>query len=241
MKHVFISHSTEDREIADRLSQDLAKRGYRIIAYQDALPGAPVGSRISRAIREAEYALILVSPLYVQSPRSRTELQSLSIAESDGGIRIIPILVADTKFPSFLRDREFADFRQGYETVLERVTRALVSVPEHPELTRARWHKLWAGIGSLIVSIMGALLSSVITLMRRRDLSLIRMLSENTETIFIVFSLVAGLTGFVAGIYSLYNRLRHRSAREEVLIRSLERVYLERLDNSNYNPVSSGK
>ena len=242
MTEVFISYSHEEQEIADRISHDLTDSGYRIIRNDEVMPGDAMESHTVRVIRQAKFGLILISPSYVRSPWSRMELQKLSIAESEGGPRIIPLLVKNATFPMFLRTREFADFRQDYESAIERVKKALASIPEQSELIRARRRVIQSGIVSVIGGMLVSLLSGiVIQLIVRPTSDVVATFGDKKGAILIVLGLVIGLTGLVALSIALYVGFRHRSATQEALVRSLEHSYLASLDDSSLNPTSSGE
>lgn len=94
---------------------------------------------------------------------------------------------------------------------------------------------------SVIGAIAGSLASYIpIAIIGLRTVDLIDIVRDNKNTILLVVGVAVGLIGLVAGLFSLYVRFRHRSARQEALIRGIEASYLEILDKSSINPTSSG-
>ena len=85
---IFISHATKDASIALGLSNALETEGVNTwIASRDVAVGANYAAEIVRAVRSADYVLVLLSPAGIDSPHVRREV-SIAI---DAKIPVLPV------------------------------------------------------------------------------------------------------------------------------------------------------
>lgn len=117
---VFISHSSADKALVDRLAADLAKHGIPVwydkldLGIGDSIPG-----RIDEGIASAKYLLIVLSPAALESRWVREELNAAVAKQiALGGTFILPVLYKDCAVPPLLAHRRFADFRTDYDVGL---------------------------------------------------------------------------------------------------------------------------
>lgn len=94
---VFLSYSSEDREVAKELASRLAKAGLGTWDPAEALfPGDNWALRIGKALAESDAMVVLISPQSVKSEWVQHELQyALSAPRYKG--RVIPVVVKPTK------------------------------------------------------------------------------------------------------------------------------------------------
>lgn len=225
-RDVFISYSRENREIADRIAQDLVRSGLHVFYDKQLLPGEAWGPRLEQQLRRAKHILVLLSPSYVRSPWARRELEAAALSESEGETRIIPALIQDTEIPAFLRSKHYADLRADYEAGLALIKEALTTTPEVGEVSRARRFRWTFEIVQVLVSLLGVAFASV----SMADLAL-----RDTRVVAVVTVAVGGLTGLIAFL-SVY-RPRRRSKPIQVVTQGIERAYIEALEQSDLNPV----
>ncbi|WP_114954257.1 TIR domain-containing protein [Sphingosinicella terrae] len=74
--HVFVSHSSDNRELANELAAFLERRGIRIwIAPRDVRPGMDYSEELQRAIEECAAFVVLVTDMANKSPYVRAETE----------------------------------------------------------------------------------------------------------------------------------------------------------------------
>jgi TIR domain/CobQ/CobB/MinD/ParA nucleotide binding domain/NB-ARC domain len=96
---VFLSYAPEDRMWADWVSTVLQRNGVRVVAQgADFPPGSDVVAEVNAVVATAGCTMVLLSPSYVRSSRSRDVWEVLGAAESDGSRRpLVPICVAEVR------------------------------------------------------------------------------------------------------------------------------------------------
>ena len=76
MSHVFVSHSSDNRELASDLAAFLEARGVRIwIAPRDVRPGMDYSEQLQLAIESAVAFVVLVTDMANKSPYVRAETE----------------------------------------------------------------------------------------------------------------------------------------------------------------------
>lgn len=85
---IFISHASEDAPIAAALGDELELQGFRTWrATRDVGIGTNYAAEIVRAVSNAQYLLVLLSPASIDSPHVRREV-SIAI---DRNVQILPV------------------------------------------------------------------------------------------------------------------------------------------------------
>ena len=238
MRRVFISYSIAERHIAERLAADLTQSGHTVLPADDVVVGDTTSARITRILRRAKSAIILLSPTYVESEQARTELEEILLAESKARTQIVPVLVKDITLPAFLRGRDLADLQSDYEGAVASIKKALASPPTQLEHSQTRRRALSSFLSAGATALVAGIASTIIGALSSLDDGAV-FLSENRDTILIAIALIVVVSGLVAVFFSLYTRFRHRSAAQEALARGVQRIYLESLDASSLNPAST--
>jgi predicted nucleotide-binding protein len=130
---VFISHSSEDKDFARKLTRDLAAHGIRPwLDEAEILPGDSIVQEISQGIDQADYLLVILSPASVNSTWVNHEV-GLAFAKNPTGAKrvIVPVLIEHVDIPPFLRDIAYVDMSRGsYQEGLDRIVRAIQRVPD---------------------------------------------------------------------------------------------------------------
>ncbi|MGO9782572.1 MAG: toll/interleukin-1 receptor domain-containing protein [Streptosporangiaceae bacterium] len=130
MGRVFISHSYIDRSFAEKIANDLSRRGLNVwYSEWQMKPGDSLTQKVSEGIISSGSMLVLLSKSSVQSKWVEKEL-SLALCNSlaSKNVQIVPVLIETCTFPRsfhFLGDTIYADFRDNYDTALNRLLAAL--------------------------------------------------------------------------------------------------------------------
>src|SRR6185312_1407231 len=94
---VFISYSWEDQEQAEHIYEDLSKIGIECIKDNHTLQYRDNISEYMKSIRDARYAIVLISDYYLKSKNCMYEAIQL-LKERDFLTKHIPILLPSAKF-----------------------------------------------------------------------------------------------------------------------------------------------
>lgn len=103
---VFLSYAHEDRDIARTLAVELEKRGAAVWIDQGELRiGDSIIERVSAAITEVDYIVVLVSATSVASPWVAKEL-SLAATRvlARQGVKVLPVRIGNVPMPPSLGD-----------------------------------------------------------------------------------------------------------------------------------------
>jgi len=233
MSDVFISYSSRDRQIADRIAGDLTQLGLKVFYDKELLPGEAWRPRLANELKRAKYVLVLLSPAYVRSEWAERELEAAALSEAEGSTRIIPVLVEDTEIPPFLRSKYYADLRKDYQAGLELVRKAIVAQREPSEESRERGLRKAVDLLQVMVPLLGAAASVLASVVGRE------VPKVSPFILAVVTVTVAALTALV-GIMSVYRPYR-RSPPVELLVHGVQRAYLDALEGSALNPLRLGE
>jgi TIR domain len=130
----FISYSQEDRDFAERLSDELLKRNVKFWrdSYRMAA-GDQMTERVMTAIQTSSAFVLLLSPRSLSSPWVARELQMAEELAGDGKLTIVPVVIEQCKIPDSLADRLHFDFASGgLEEGFSRLCSRLSKLAEHP-------------------------------------------------------------------------------------------------------------
>ena len=95
MPDVFISHSSRDRAIANKLYEEFSERGDKVFVDRVIAPGRKYREEIDDAIRQSKAVVVLVSP---DSCRSTYVVYEWSYALG-AAIPLVPVLIRPTPRP----------------------------------------------------------------------------------------------------------------------------------------------
>jgi hypothetical protein len=113
---IFISHSTADGEIAERIANVL--RGYRYpvwFAEWAIQPGDSIVDRIRDALARHDTLLVLVSRKAVASNWVRVECNKALMDQLAGqDVTVVPVLIERCELPAGLRTRQHIDMQGGH-------------------------------------------------------------------------------------------------------------------------------
>jgi len=114
---VFISYSSQDKEFAGRLADDLKNRGIEVWFDEDQIaPGDSIIGAIEAGLDRMAFLIVVLSPAAVASGWVKKELRTaLHQAISGGRDAVIPILRATCEIPSLLLDLKRIDMRADHD------------------------------------------------------------------------------------------------------------------------------
>jgi hypothetical protein len=129
---VFLSYANADREIAQRIADELRQRG--ISVWFDAYElqfGDSIAEAIEDAISASDYLIVLLSPNSVNSVWVQKELAAaLSRDLSARDITLLPVVIADCDIPLFLTSYQYLDLRKDFEEGIARLVEQIGVAPE---------------------------------------------------------------------------------------------------------------
>jgi len=100
---VFLSYSAADRRFAERLRDELARKGVSVwIDTEQLVSGRSWRQEIENAIRSVDDILILVSPRDADATQRLTWSEALEAAWKDPRKRLIPVLLGGAAVPPFV-------------------------------------------------------------------------------------------------------------------------------------------
>jgi len=128
---VFISHASEDADLARALAKHLSKMGLEAWSSDaDVLPGENWAAKISEALDHSEVMVVLMSPAAVKSKWVREEIQYALGSNRYAG-RVIPVLVEPTEdFPWVLRRFQGLEAGDDPERLSQNILDLLQKVPQ---------------------------------------------------------------------------------------------------------------
>jgi TIR domain len=114
---VFVSHSTSDKEIAERLANGLQAVGYQSwYAGWRLTAGDSILNKIEAALSAMDVLVVVLSRKSVESNWVQRELDTALLRQLDGqDVLVIPILIEDCPIPQKLQDLRRIDMRQDFE------------------------------------------------------------------------------------------------------------------------------
>ncbi len=123
---VFLSYSSVDKSWVADLKDALKARGLKVWLDSDEIrPGERFASALEKGLEESKTVVMVVSPEAIASGWVNEEYnRALSLAQSNTEpLRLIPVILRDSKLPGFLASRNWVDFRDAstYDKSLERL------------------------------------------------------------------------------------------------------------------------
>jgi len=128
---VFLSYAKEDRYVAIRIAEALKARGVNVWNDSSILLDNSFSRSLNELISASDYLIVLISPhsqnsewvMYELTAGVRKELTARDIT-------ILPVLLADTEIPYFLRNYQYLDCRADVEHGIEQLVDQISAAPE---------------------------------------------------------------------------------------------------------------
>ncbi|MCL4872285.1 MAG: SUMF1/EgtB/PvdO family nonheme iron enzyme [Anaerolineae bacterium] len=149
-KQVFVSHSSIDADLAQRLAHDLQAHGYDIFITPDSIhPGEKWLPAINRGLEESGIFLVLLTPHAVQSGWVQDETNAAINLQRQNVLRFIPLDVKPATPPPLWQAYQWIPFQNDYKDGLQQLLQALqpertVQLDEpHLKLQKANGQRQW--------------------------------------------------------------------------------------------------
>ena len=141
-KKIFLSHSHNDREFAERLARALVVHGQDVwFDKWDIQPGDSIVNKIfEEGLASAAAFAIVLSKESVRSSWVREELNVATIRRIEDLVRVMPILKEDVEIPISLRTLHWVDMRTDFDGGVRSILNALAGVSDKPPLGETPAH-----------------------------------------------------------------------------------------------------
>jgi 5'-deoxynucleotidase YfbR-like HD superfamily hydrolase len=139
MSQIFLSHSRKDRQVVQRLENDLRAAGFEVwMDSSEISVGQSISKKIQEGLKESEYLGIWLTVNSVGAGWVEQEwLAKLHLEIHDRQVMVLPLLAEDIEIPLLLRDKKYADFRTDYNSGLNQLLSVLRSGVAEEERTIA--------------------------------------------------------------------------------------------------------
>lgn len=127
MAHVFISHSSEDKEFVRRVANDLRLLGHEPWVDEDQIRvGDSIPAKIAAGLARADFVVIVLTRTAVESGWVSEEWQAKYWSQiQERQVRVLPALLETCNVPEFLKNKMYADFGKSYGFGLVRLVKAI--------------------------------------------------------------------------------------------------------------------
>jgi TIR domain len=114
---VFLSYSSSDKKIADRIAIGLRALGNPVWYDEWAIAGGDsILEKIDQGLARNDTLLLLLSPRSIRSAWVQKELNRAVMAQLKGqDVLIVPLLIDETEIPDALADIKYIDMRHDFE------------------------------------------------------------------------------------------------------------------------------
>jgi len=127
---LFISYSSHDKKIAQKIAKSLKNRGYRVwLDEWEIRVGDSIIDKIGKGIIGSDFLLILLSKKSVESKWVKQELNVAKMNEiNKNKVFILPVLIEDCNIPSMISDKKYANLRVSYRRGISEILKVLQGV-----------------------------------------------------------------------------------------------------------------
>jgi len=132
----FLSYSTADQRLAERLAQDLTNSGIQVWwARWEIKPGDSLRRKIDEGIEGAAYFMVLLTPNSLKSEWVQTELDAGMVRRIEGSCRLIPIIhkLRTDEVPITLRGLRWVKL-DDYDAGIRELVNACLELETKPPL-----------------------------------------------------------------------------------------------------------
>ena len=122
----FISYSSDDSDIAQRLANELEQADFAVwLDKREVLVGHNIVQKVDLGISESHFLIVLLSTSSVKSEWVKQEWTAAHVKEMESKeVVILPVLVEPCNIPTILRSKRYADLTV-WNTGIEDILRAM--------------------------------------------------------------------------------------------------------------------
>ncbi|RCW51597.1 toll/interleukin-1 receptor domain-containing protein [Halanaerobium sp. ST460_2HS_T2] len=115
LKSIFLCHSSEDKDFARKIAEDLIKRGAKVwIDEAEINIGDSLIKKIQEGIHNSDYLGALLSKNSIQSEWVQRELEiALNEEIEKNNVKVLPLMIEECEIPGFLSSKVYADFTES--------------------------------------------------------------------------------------------------------------------------------
>ena len=131
MKSVFICHASRDKEMVRRIARELERYGIRVwLDERELHVGDSLRESIEHALENSDHVIVVLSRAALQRPWVTKEINAAFSLETDRQTNIVlPVLIDSCEVPLLLRDKLYADFREGFDLGMRQLLRTFLFDP----------------------------------------------------------------------------------------------------------------
>jgi hypothetical protein len=101
-QQVFLSHARNDKSLANALTKELRRRGFKVWNDQSILPGGDWSDEITKALQESDSMIALLNQHSYSSSYVRYELEHVFFDDRYKN-RLLPVLIGSSSDEGFVR------------------------------------------------------------------------------------------------------------------------------------------
>lgn len=126
-RKVFISHSSKDKTLVDKLANDLISHGIYVWYDEwEIFAGHDIVEKVYDGIQDSNYFALVLTQNAIKSKWVKEELNTAKILEIERqNIIVLPLLFEPLEIPTVLKTKKYADFRKSYTTGMDELLKAL--------------------------------------------------------------------------------------------------------------------
>ena len=129
---VFISHSSRDKAVANRLAEGLQAQGYEVwLDTREVLVGDNIVDEVYAGIADSKFMVVLLSNASCESQWVTEEFTSARMTEIENRqVVILPAKIEECKIPAPLNTKKYADFTKDWNFGFQEIVTA---IKQHPK------------------------------------------------------------------------------------------------------------
>jgi hypothetical protein len=112
-KHVFISYSSKDKSVAERVRESIPDQFEVWIDKERVSPGASISKAIEDGLSGSDYYVLLISENSISSMWVRQEIATAFDLANRTNLSVVPVLLQGSDVPFEFKGLLYIDFRQS--------------------------------------------------------------------------------------------------------------------------------
>jgi hypothetical protein len=136
MSSIFLSYSSKDGSVANKLARDLEKLGHSIWFDEwDIKVGECIPSKIEKGIADSDFVVIILTPNSVTSGWVEREWKTKYWQEIEKKeTMVLPVLAETCEVPLLLKTKKYADIRNEYQIGIAELAISIAALSKEKNL-----------------------------------------------------------------------------------------------------------